>query len=84
MKTLQPVLEDRLFEISIGVLLGDASIQKNTYILTCKDIIKTVEKWRLKFSQSAKHKQYIYHLHDQFKEHVISQPFFNETRNMHS
>lgn len=78
MKTLQqlPILEDRLLKISIGVLLGDASIQKNTS--------KKVEKWRLKFSQSANHKQYIYHLHDEFKEYVISQPFFNPARNMYS
>ena len=46
MITLQenPTLEEKLFQISIGVLLGDASIQKNTS--------KKVEKWRLKFSQS--------------------------------
>lgn len=78
MKTLQQlsILEDRLLKISIGVLLGDASIQKNKR--------KKVEKWRLKFSQSANHKQYIYHLHHEFKEYVISQPFFNQTRNMYS
>ena len=69
-------LEERLFQISIGVLLGDASIQKNTS--------KRVEKWRLKFSQSAKHDAYIHHLHYQFKEYVISEPFFNQTRNMYS
>ena len=78
MKSLQEnlTLEDKLFQISIGVLLGDASIQKNTS--------KKVEKWRLKFSQSAKHSAYIHHLHDQFKEYVISEPFFNQKRNMYS
>ena len=77
MKSLQEnlPLEEKLLQISIGVLLGDASIQKNTS--------KKVEKWRLKFSQSAKHSGYIHHLHDQFKEYVISEPFFNQTRNMY-
>ena len=71
MKSLQEnlPLEEKLFQISIGVLLGDASIQKNTS--------KKVGKSRLKFSQSAKHSGYIYHLHDQFKEYAISEPFFN-------
>lgn len=70
------MLEDRLFNISIGVLLGDASIQKNRS--------KRAEKWRLKFSQGGKHREYIYHLHNQFKEYVISEPFFDEVRNMYS
>ena len=85
MKSLQENLtkQEKLFQISIGVLLGDASIQKNTS--------KEMEKWRLKFSQSAKHSAYIHHLHDQFKvlstlieEYVISGPSFNQTRNMYS
>ncbi len=78
MKSLQEnlTLEEKLSQVSIGVLLGDASIQKNTS--------KKVEKWRLKFSQSAKHSAYIHHLHDQFKGYVISEPFFNQTRNMYS
>ncbi len=85
MKSLQENLtkQEKLFQISIGVLLGDASVQKNTS--------KKVEKWRLQFSQSAKHSAYIHHLHDQLKavstpveEYVISEPFFNQTRNMYS
>ena len=67
------VLTPRLFNISIGVLLNDASIQKNTS--------KTKEKYRLKFLQNAKNKEYIYHLHNEFKNYVISPPFFNNKRN---
>ena len=40
----------KLYHISIGVLLGDASIQKNNS--------KTQTKHRLKFLQSAKHKEF--------------------------
>ena len=60
---------ETLFNISIGVLLGDASIQKNTS--------KTQTKYRLKFLQSAKHKHYIYHLHNQFKDYLLSVPHFD-------
>jgi hypothetical protein len=69
-------LSDRLLEISIGVLLQDASIQKNTS--------KSKEKYRLKFLQSAKHKKYIYHLHSEYSDYVISKPFFNSERNTYS
>ena len=69
-------LNTRLLEISIGVLLGDSTIQKNTS--------KSVEKYRLKFLQSANHKEYIYHLHSEFKDYVKAQPFFNSERNTYS
>lgn len=68
--------EQVLFEISIGVLLGDCSIQKNTS--------KSIEKCRLKFLQGAKHKEYIYHLHQQYKGYVISDPFYDSKRNTYS
>jgi hypothetical protein len=42
------VYMDKLFQISIGVLLGDCSIQKNTS--------KSQTKYRLKFLQGGKHK----------------------------
>ena len=61
--------EQILFEISIGLLLGDCSIQKNSS--------KKIEKCRLKFLQGAKHKEYIYHLHQQYKKYVISDPFYD-------
>jgi hypothetical protein len=69
-------LNTRLLDISIGVLLGDCSIQKNTS--------KSIEKYRLKFLQSAKHKEYIYHLHNEFKDYVKAPPFFNSERNTYS
>lgn len=69
-------LNTRLLEISIGVLFRDCTIQKNTS--------KSVEKYRLKFLQSANHKEYIYHLHSQFKDYVKTQPFFNSERNTYS
>ncbi len=69
-------LSNTLFHTCIGVLLGDASIQKNTS--------KSKEKYRLKFLQSVKHKSYIYHLHKQFNDYVISDVFFNEKRNTYS
>ena len=71
-----PVLSDKLRDISIGVLLGDASIQKNTS--------KTQEKYRLKFLQSAKHKDYVFHLHNEFKPYVLSAPYFDCKRNTYS
>lgn len=67
---------EKLFHISIGVLLGDASIQKNTS--------KTQTKYRLKFLQSAKHKDYVYHLHTEFKDYVLSAPHFDSKRNTYS
>lgn len=66
-------LKHHLFELSIGVLLGDASIQT-------QDGGKT---YRLKFSQSQnKHAEYLHHLHNQFHEWVLSDPFFDEKRKM--
>ena len=54
------VYSKRILLISIGVLLGDASIQKNSS--------KTQEKYKLKFLQGARNKEYIYHLHEEFKD----------------
>lgn len=58
------------------MLLGDASIQKSTS--------KTKEKYRLKFLQGFKNKQYIDHLHNEFKEYVLSSPYFDNKRNTYS
>lgn len=69
-------ISDPLFEVCIGVILGDASIQRNTS--------KKIEKYRLKFLQSAKHEKYVFHLHEIFKDYVVSQPYFNEKRNTFS
>lgn len=69
-------LNDKIFHISIGVLLGDCSLQKNSS--------KKKEKYRLKFLQSEKQKEYIVHLHQEFKEYVISPPFYNMKRKTYS
>jgi hypothetical protein len=62
-----------LFEISIGVLLGDASIQT-------QDGGKT---YRLKFTQSQnKHSDYLRHLHSQFHDWVLSDPALDNERHM--
>lgn len=72
-KTLS--LSESLFEISVGTLLGDASIQT-------QDGGKT---YRLKFQQSENlHRDYLFHLHEQFHDWVLSPPHFNEQRNMWS
>lgn len=72
-KTLS--LSESLFEISVGTLLGDASIQT-------QDGGKT---YRLKFQQSEHlHRDYLFHLHEQFHDWVLSPPHFNEKRNMWS
>lgn len=60
--------------VVIGVLLGDASIQRNSS--------KTEEKWRLKFSQQIKHQSYIEHLHLVFKDYVKAKPFYDDKRKM--
>lgn len=70
------VYMDKLFQISIGVLLGDCSIQKKTS--------KSQTEQRLKFLQGGKHKEYITHLHQEYKEYVISPPFYNLKRNTYS
>lgn len=38
----------------------------------------------MKFLQGAKHKEYIYHLHEEFKDYVLSPPFFDSKRNTYS
>lgn len=69
-------LNHNLFEICLGVLLGDASLQKNTSISTLKH--------RIKFSQGAVHKCYAFHLHDAFRDFVISPPYYNAQRKTYS
>ena len=67
---------DKLYQISIGVWIGDCSIQKNRS--------RCEEKYRLFFLQGKKHKEYVYHLHQEFKDYVISQPFYDEKRSNYS
>ena len=62
----------RIFQMSLRVLLGDCSPQKNN--------TKSQERYRLRFLQGEKHKQYIVHLHQGFKECVISPPFYDLKR----
>lgn len=70
-KTLS--LSQTLFDLSIGTLLGDASLQT-------QDGGKT---YRLKFQQSEiLHREYLFHLHGQFSDWVLSPPYFLEKRNM--
>ncbi len=56
------MVSQRLFDISIGILLGDASIQKNRS--------KSVEKWRLKILQGEVHRHYVESLHREFTDYV--------------
>ena len=69
------VLRPELFQVCLGVLLGDATLQKNTSKTTCKH--------RLKFLQGALHRhgEYLLHLHQIFKPFVISPPFHHVERN---
>lgn len=71
-KMKKPVLDKQIFDISIGVLLGDASIQRNTS--------KREEKHRLKFLQGEKHAPYLYHLYNCYTDLAISKPFLNKKR----
>lgn len=70
-KTLS--LSSQLFDIGIGTLLGDASLQT-------QDGGKT---FRLKYSQSEKkHRDYLFHLHQVWSDWVLSPPFHNQEREM--
>lgn len=68
----ETTLRREIFEISIGVLLGDASIQTNTS--------KREEKHKLKFLQGKKHELYLYHLYDCYTDFVLSKAFVNSER----
>ena len=57
-------LTPKQFQIAIGVLLGDANIQTQNKGKT----------YRLRFEQSDKHKEYIFHLFEIFNEWVLSEP----------
>ena len=65
-------MSTKLFHISIGILLGDACIQKNSSNLQ--------EKWRLKIGQGAKHSDYVHHLHQEYAPYVRAKVFLNEKR----
>ena len=68
------LLPQTLFEICLGVLLGDASLQKNKS--------KTSVKHRIKFLQGAlhKHEQYLWHLYGCFSGYVGAKPYNNKKR----
>lgn len=68
-------LSKHLFQIGVGTLLGDASIQT-------QDGGKT---YRLKYQQSNRlHRDYLFYLHTQWNDWVLSPPHFHEGRNMWS
>ena len=61
----QWILSQNLFEIAVGGLLGDISIQTQNGGKT----------YRLKFQQSNHlDRDYLFHLHDVFHEWVLSPP----------
>ena len=62
-KSLSPLTQLQ-FDIGIGVMLGDVSLQSQDGGQT----------YRLKFEQGEKHKDYIDHLYLQFKEFCLSEP----------
>lgn len=65
------VLSKQLFEVVIGTLLGDATLQTQN----------KGKEYRLKFLQSKNlHREYLFHLHDIFHDFVLSPPFYNEKR----
>lgn len=66
---------DNLFDVIIGVLLGDASLQKND---------GRIEKWRLKFSQKKEHSEYVQHLHDLLKDYVRAPVYIHPVRLSHT
>jgi len=63
-KNLVKKLSPKEKQIAIGVLLGDASLQTQDNGQT----------YRLKFEQSDKHKQYLFHLYKVFQIWVLSPP----------
>lgn len=74
--SLKPVtaLPQTLFEICLGVLLGDASLQRNTS--------KSSVKHRISFPQGAwhNHKPYVWHLYHCFSGYVGARPYHNKIR----
>lgn len=69
------VLSQTQYEIAIGCLLGDATLQS-------QDQGKT---YRLKFQQSDKlHRDYLFHLYGVFNEWVLSPPHLDSERNIWS
>jgi hypothetical protein len=69
-------LSKKLFDLSVGTLLGDTSIQS-------QDGGKS---FRLKFQQSDRlHRDYLWHLHSEYHDFVLSKtPFFHRERQMWS
>ncbi len=51
-------------EVLVGILLGDA----------CLETLNNGRTYRLKIEQSEKHREYLYHLYDLFKEWVLTPP----------
>ena len=65
-------MSDALFQISLGILLGHASIQKNSS--------SRQEKWGLKILQGVKHRAYVEHLHEKFADYVRAAPALHRER----
>ena len=70
------MIDRRLFDISIGLLLGDGSIQKNTS--------KSIEKWRMKILQGKAHGHYVKELHKEFGSRVRADVYFDKKRETYS
>ena len=69
------VLSQSLFDIAVGGLLGDVTLQT-------QDGGKS---YRLKFQQAEKlHRDYLLHLHRLFQDWTLSEPFFDPERQMWS
>lgn len=67
-------LTQRQHEILVGILLGDASLQTESNGRT----------YRLRVSQSEQHKDYLFHLYEEFKNLTTSPPIqyqFQDARN---
>lgn len=69
-------LSEKLFDLSVGTLLGDTSIQSGD----------GGKSYRLKFQQSDRlHRDYLWHLHSEYHDFVLSKtPFFYSKRQMWS
>ena len=65
-------MNSRIFQISLGILLGDASIQRNKG--------RSQEKWRLKILQGARHSPYVHHLWREFSPYVQAPPHTHQGR----
>jgi hypothetical protein len=61
-------------EIAVGLCLGDASLQKQSKNKEARRGETKSLEYRLKFEWSHKHKDYLFHVYDQFSEWILSPP----------